>query len=217
MDLREIIKDELSNSITDVDFVIELLEISKSYSTTLDKLINKVTKKLIDSFSTVDTPEVTEVSNVVELKDYNLTNKKVVTEVVTTDVFEDQIELNKPLTINLLTKLTLEKQLILLTVAWCKRPIPTSYVCKQAQRLSFYFNLDKDSRWNEIDKWGKCKMRSDLIGALHSLKKQSYLEEKGDTFNPNSNAKHYYLTSLGLETVRAISDVVSFNPFDTAI
>jgi hypothetical protein len=235
MELLEIIKDELSTPITDIDFIIELLEISKTNSKTLDKLITKVERKLINAFTVEEKVKVPsevptevpseEVINVVEdriplgivvnnmvkdhidsqIQDYNLTNKKVVTDVVTTSTNIELFDI----------KISLEKQLVLLTIAWCKRPIPTSYVCKQAQRLSFYFNLDKDKRWNQIDKWNKCKMRTDLVSALHLLKKQDYLSVESDSEKPTN--KLYYLNGSGLELARRISETVGFDPFNTPL
>lgn len=214
MDLLTITKQCLIKE--DLEFAGELLRLyteSSKNKAVIDKLIDLITEATKpvegkENCITVDNATKEEQLNqpdteVYSLQDYIDSKKK-----VESNPPNVLIEFNQK-------KLSSEKQLILLTIAWCKRPSMTTYICKQAQRLAYYFNLDKDPRWSQTDKWGKCKMRSDLVGVLHRLKYNGYLTISEDP--NNSNSKLYYLSSLGLETSQIISNLVNFNPFDTAI
>lgn len=114
----------------------------------------------------------------------------------------------------LYSKLKPEQKMILLTLAWAKRPSTSAFIIKHCQRISCYFRLDQDVRWRSYYDNNRTKMQSLITNTISKYKKSGIvIENKLSTLTKQSV---YSLSDLGLSLSRMIANEVGFS-LDSAI
>lgn len=219
--LNELIKTLLDKE--ELDCVKALITLKESkYAEAIDRVLelddNILPAVLASSTLNLPSPPTSTLNNVIEFQQPNYSPS----EVFTLSQFKDEVKekVDKAedtlptLEMKVFKKLSIEQQMVLLTIAWAQKPSPSSYLIKHCQRISSFFNLHKDERWRTYYSNNRTKMQTLITNSIRKFKNSGLvIETKMSNINKPSV---YQVSELGLNVSRIIAHRVGFS-LDTAI
>lgn len=223
--LNELIKTLVDKE--ELDCVKALITLKESkYAEAIDKVLELddsiLPAVLASSNLNLPSPSTTTptLNNVIEFQQPNYSSSS--SEVFTLSQFKDDVKVKvdkaeetfPTLEMKVFKKLSIEQQMVLLTIAWAQKPSPSSYLIKHCQRISSFFNLHKDDRWRTYYSNNRTKMQTLITNSILRFKNSGLvIETKMSNINKHSV---YQISELGLSVSRIIAHRVGFS-LDTAI
>lgn len=219
--LNELIKTLVDKE--ELDCVKALITLKESkYAEAIDRVLELddsiLPAVLASSNLNLPSPPTSTLNNVIELQQPNYSPS----EVFTLSQFKDDVKVKvdksektlPTLEMKVFKKLSIEQQMVLLTIAWAQKPSPSSYLIKHCQRISSFFNLHKDDRWRTYYSNNRTKMQTLITNSILRFKHSGLvIETKMSNINKHSV---YQVSELGLSVSRIIAHRVGFS-LDTAI
>lgn len=221
LSLNELIKTLVDKE--ELDCVKALITLKESkYAEAIDRVLELddsiLPAVLASSNLNLPSPPTSTLNNVIEFQQPNYSPS----EVFTLSQFKDDVKVKvdkaeetfPTLEMKVFKKLSIEQQMVLLTIAWAQKPSPSSYLIKHCQRISSFFNLHKDDRWRTYYSNNRTKMQTLITNSILRFKNSGLvIETKMSNINKHSV---YQVSELGLNVSRIIAHRVGFS-LDTAI